>query len=77
MLPVSVYSVLTKYHISNCRGLTTTDFSFISACSTSGLAWSLYKCAALWRAVYGPSGTERPFGNSNEEKGNIQVIYRF
>ena len=34
-----------------------------------GLAWSLYKCAALWRAVYGTFGTERPLGTIREEKG--------
>ena len=31
----------------------------LSAGSPSGLALSLYKCAAVWRAVYGPSATER------------------
>ena len=35
----------------------------------SGLAWSLYKCAALWRAVYGPSTTERPLRTTREDKG--------
>ena len=34
----------------------------VSAGSPSVLAWSLYKCAALWRTVYGPSATERPLG---------------
>ena len=29
----------------------------VSAGPPSGLAWSLYKCAALWMAVYGPSAT--------------------
>ena len=33
----------------------------------SGLAWSLYKCSALWRAVDGPSATERPLGTIREE----------
>ena len=32
-------------------------------------AWSLYKCGALWRAVYGASGTGRPLGTICEEKG--------
>ena len=41
----------------------------VSAGSPSGLAWSLYKCAALWRAVYGPSSIERPLGTIREEKG--------
>ena len=41
----------------------------VSAGSLSGLAWSLYKCAALWRTVYGPSATERPLGTICEEKG--------
>ena len=27
----------------------------VSAGSPSGLAWSLYKCAALWRTAYGLS----------------------
>ena len=40
-----------------------------SAGTPSSLAWSLYKCAALWRAVYGPSATERPIGTICEEKG--------
>ena len=35
----------------------------------SGFARSLYKCAVLWRAIYGPSATKRPFGNISEEKG--------
>ena len=39
----------------------------VSAGSLSGLAWSLYKCAALWRTVYGPSAIERPLGTICEE----------
>ena len=35
----------------------------------SGLAWSLYKHAGLWRAVYGLSATKRPLGTIHEEKG--------
>ena len=35
--------------------------------SPSGLAWLLYKCSALWRAVYSPSATERPLGTILEE----------
>ena len=35
----------------------------------SALAWSLYKYAALWRAVSGPSATERSLGSIREEKG--------
>ena len=31
----------------------------VSAGSPSGLAWSLYKCAAWWKAVCGPRATER------------------
>ena len=38
----------------------------VSAASPSGLAWSLYKCVASWRAVYGPSATERPLGTIPE-----------
>ena len=30
----------------------------VSAGSPIGLTWLLYKCVALWRAVYGPSATE-------------------
>ena len=41
----------------------------VPAGSPSGLAWSLYKCSALWRAVYGLSATERPLGTIREEKG--------
>ena len=38
---------------------------------SSGLAWSLYRCAALWRAVYCSSATKRPLGTTciREEKG--------
>ena len=43
----------------------------VSAGSPSGLAWSLYKCAALWRAVYGPSAIKRPLGTIREEKGHF------
>ena len=39
----------------------------VSAGSPSGLAWSLYKCSALWTAGYGPSATERPLGTTREE----------
>ena len=41
----------------------------VSAGSPSRLAWSLYKCASLWRAVYGPSATERLLGTIHEETG--------
>ena len=41
----------------------------------SGLAWSLYKCASLWRAVYGPSATERRPGTICEEKGTASWIW--
>ena len=40
-----------------------------SAGSPSELTWSLYKCVALLRAVYGPSATVRPLGSICEEKG--------
>ena len=39
----------------------------VSAGSPSGLTWSLHKCAALWRTVYGPSATGRPPGTIREE----------
>ena len=39
-----------------------------SAGSPSWLAGSLSKCAALLRAVYRPSATERPIGTILEEK---------
>ena len=39
----------------------------VSTGSPSGLAWSLYKCSALWRAAYGLSATERPLGTIREE----------
>ena len=35
----------------------------------SGLAWLLYKYAASWRIVYGPSAPERPLGTICKEKG--------
>ena len=37
-------------------------------------AWSLYKCAALWSAIYGPPATERPPGTIREEK---EIFFRF
>ena len=33
------------------------------------IAWLLYNCAALWRAIYGPSVTERPLRTIHEKKG--------
>ena len=42
--------------------------------SQSRLAWLLYKYAALWRAVYGNSATERPLETICEEK---EVSSRF
>ena len=33
----------------------------------SWLAWSLYKCAALRKAAYGDSATEKTFGNIRNE----------
>ena len=38
----------------------------------SGLAWSLYKCAVLWRAFFGPA-TERPLGTIRGESEFISV----
>ena len=38
-----------------------------SSGTPSGLAWMLYKFAALWRAVFSPSATERPLGTIIEE----------
>ena len=35
----------------------------------SGLTWSLYKCAVLWRAVDGASATKRTLGTNRVEKG--------
>ena len=37
--------------------------------SLSRLAWLLYKCAALCKAVYGTSTTKRSLGTIQEEKG--------
>ena len=39
----------------------------VSTGSSSVLAWSLYKCAALWRTASGPSATERPLGTIREK----------
>ena len=39
-----------------------------------GLAWALYKCAALWRAAFGPFATERSFETICEDKG---ISFRF
>ena len=38
----------------------------------SGLAWSLYKCAVLWRDFY-DSATERPLGTIRGESEFISV----
>ena len=35
----------------------------------SGLAWSLYKCVALRRTVYGTYATKTPLETIHEEKG--------
>ena len=48
----------------------------------SGLAWSLYKCAALCRAVFGSSATERPLWTIREEKGissrfQVSISWRY
>ena len=37
----------------------------------SWLAWSLYKCVALWSAVYGASATERLVGTICKEMENL------
>ena len=34
----------------------------------------IYKCAALWRVVYGPSVSERPLVTIRKEKG---IPYRY
>ena len=39
----------------------------------SRLAWSLYICVTLWRAVYGPSTTERPNGTICEKRDFLPV----
>ena len=41
----------------------------------SELAWSLYKCATLWRVVYGPSATERLLETICEE--NFSLVLGF
>ena len=58
------------------RGLVVTMHGFawvfqvwVSAGSPNGLAWLPYKCAALLRAEYSPSVTERPLGTIHEENG--------
>ena len=35
----------------------------------SRLAWLVYKCAALWLAVWGSFATKRPLGTIRDEKG--------
>ena len=40
----------------------------------SGLAWSLYKWAALWRTVYDLSATKRPLETIRKEK---RISFRF
>ena len=39
----------------------------------SRLAWLLYKCMVLWRAVYTPSATEGSLGTICKEKGIFPV----
>ena len=45
------------------------NFAGLSLCWSpkSGLAWLLYKCVALCRAVYGSSATERLLGIEEKE----------
>ena len=43
------------YSSNNDSAYTNMDF-------ISGLAWSLYKCAGLWLAVFGATTTGRPLG---------------
>ena len=55
---------------------------WVYAGSPCGVAWSLYTCVALWRAVYGPSATERPLGTIYEENGissrlQVSVLTRY
>ena len=38
-------------------------------------AWSLYKVVVLWRSVYGPYATERPFGSVHGVNG-ISSLFR-
>ena len=42
-----------------------------------GLAWLLYRCVALWRAIYGHSTAERPLGTIREEKGISSLFQVF
>ena len=59
-------------HKLKCSKLRFQDGSSLHWIPISGLAWSLYKCAALWRAVYGPSATERPLktlGTIHDDNG--------
>ena len=44
--------------------------------SPSGLAWSLFKCAALWGAFNGLSATERLLGTIREEKSSGFLFHR-
>ena len=44
----------------------------ISTGSPSGLAWSLYTCAVLWRVAYVATATERPLGTICEFKGFVK-----
>ena len=45
--------------------------------SPIGLAWLLYKCAALWRAVYGSYATKTPLGTIRLREGNFYPIPDF
>ena len=49
---------------------------------TNGLTWSLYKCVALWRAVYGSFVTKKTLGTIHEEKGisswfRVSILLRY
>ena len=49
-----------------CKGSTVVITEF-AVPQNSSLTWLLYKYAALWRAVSGPSATERTLGTIREE----------
>ena len=65
----SLYHNKAKQFTVNCAHSQGANCQKNGAGSPSGLARSLYKCAALWRAVYDPAATERCLRTIRGKKG--------
>ena len=68
--------VVSYKTLTICCALKSYEFR-ISLDPPSGLAWSLYKCGALWMAVYGSSATKRSLGNYSKRVGNFFPVPGF